>query len=856
MRLTSNCFEGRCLWFIVSALSALLWTVVAGPSGVAAAGEAAPNPPAPVALSHGGKALLPVVIGVRASEPTKVVAAELAQYLGRMTGGEFKVETRAEGGGGGIVLGRPGDFDKLPFEATFGPGPFEREDYLLRSVGGGLYLLGASDLAVSHAAWDVLFRLGHRQFFPGETWEVVPAAADLSLGVDERVSPSFHARRIWYERNWGGYNQEPYAQWCRRNRSGNGFDLHSGHAYLGIIDANKAEFDKHPDYFALLDGKREMRPDAKFCIANAGLRKLVVEHAVRHFTQNPAADSISMDPSDGGGWCECEACAAIGGPSTRVVTLANEVAKAVNKLNLGPKYVGHYAYHFHAAPPAVRVHPNVIPSATHGLLAGGFTFDEVLEGWQKQGAAMGVYDYLSVTDWDWNLPRGGHGARPGELAKFIPAIHAKGVRFYDAQSGDAWGPTGLGHYVVSRMLWDVREAGRLDATVEDFLDKAFGPAKEPMREFYRLNNFETQLRPTSDLIGRMYRQLDAARKATADPRVLARLDHLTLYTRYAELYHAHANGTGKVEDVARHTHRMRLTMMVHSYSLWVHLVGQGPADSPVHPLKNDAPYRADEVAKILADGMAKNVPVDPGFAGVEFSRKLVPAAAALKLAEVPPGSFPTQPQGRQRYAIWVPEGAGKLDLKVTVEKVWALQTPRVSLFSTQAVTSDPVAADESYQPDGKTYNVSLKTPYAGLHRVETVDGGDYTRIEWPADVPVTIETGVDTPGVMDHFRGAWTMYFYVPKGTKQVGGWASRIANWAPRISGKLLDADGREALDFGAAEEGWFNVPVPQGQDGRLWKFQDTQGQRLLMTVPPYLARTAAELLLPAEVVESDAKR
>jgi hypothetical protein len=109
--------------------------------------------------------------------------------------------------------------------------------------------------------------------------------------------------------------------------------------------------------------------------------------------------------------------------------------------------------------------------------------------------------------------------------------------------------------------------------------------------------------------------------------------------------------------------------------------------------------------------------------------------------------------------------------------------------------------------------------------------------------------------VKNHFRGRWSLYFYVPKGTRAVGGWASRIANWAPRISGTLLDADGRKVHDFGKADDGWFSVPVAAGQDGRLWKFQETHGQRLLMTVPPCLARTAEELLLPREVVEADGR-
>ena len=67
---------------------------------------------------------------------------------------------------------------------------------------------------------------------------------------------------------------------------------------------------------------------------------------------------------------------------------------------------------------------------------------------------------------------------------------------------------------------------------------------------------------------------------------------------------------------------------------------------------------------------------------------------------------------------------------------------RVKLFSPQDVTLNAVASDESYKPDGKTYEITLKTPYAGLHKVDFVDGGDFTRIEWPAGWPVTIESGI------------------------------------------------------------------------------------------------------------------
>lgn len=90
------------------------------------------------------------------------------------------------------------------------------------------------------------------------------------------------------------------------------------------------------------------------------------------------------------------------------------------------------------------------------------------------------------------------------------------------------------------------------------------------------------------------------------------------------------------------------------------------------------------------------------------------------------------------------------------------------------------------------------------------------------------------------------MYFYVLKRTKIVGGFASG--------EGLLVKASGRKVYQF-TAKPGYFSVPVEKGEDGRLWKFQNSAGQRTLMTVPPCLARNAKELLLPAEVVEKNAK-
>lgn len=804
-----------------------------------------------VEMAREGKALMPLIISASASENVKKSATELVGLLRKITGADFQIETGD--GQRGIVVGKASDFKKLPFAQTFESGAFHREDYVMRSEAQGLYLLGSSDLAVSHAVWDFLHHLGYRQFFPGPTWEVIPSETNLKVELNVAKSPDFSSRRIWY--NWGtwGYNQLPYQQWCERNRATQGFRLNSGHAYGNIIAANAEQFAAHPEYFALIDGKRiTTGGDLKFCISNPGLRKLVADYAVKVFKTNPDLDSISMDPSDGGNWCACEPCRKMGSVSDRALTLANEVARAINKLGLGEKYVGMYAYNEHSPPPSIQADPHVIVSVTTAFLHGGLSFDQILKGWKERGATMGVYDYLSVVAWDWNLPRGAKGGNLQAIADSLPRFHQQGARFYDAESGDCWGPCGLGYYLASRVMWDIDDAKKTDEIVEDFLEKSFLTAKKPMSEFYRLINQESSRRQPSDLIGRMYRSLAEARKATSDSRVQARLNDLILYTRYAELYYAASAGSAPVEQAARHAYRMRKSMMVHSYGLWCRLVSQEAALSESHPWKSEEPFTETEFVKILADGIANNQPVDPGFEDVAFSNKLLPAAP-LQLPEVRKGSWPSAPQDQQRFFVWLEPKTPSLKLKVRVERRYANRMPKLSLFSPQAVDIKAVAETEDYKPDGQVRELTLPTKYDGLHRIETVDGGDNTFLEFPPGMPVTLESGIETSGVTSQFRGDWSLYFYVPKGTKVVGGWASRIANWAPRISGKMLDGAGKEVLDFGKIEEGWFKIPVAPGQDGKLWKFENSQGQRLLMTVPPYLARSAEELLLPAEVVEKD---
>lgn len=844
---------------VSAVLAAIGWAIVSA-HGAHALGSVE------LELAANDEAALPIVIGEDAGDEVRKTAEELADYLERISGAPFSVETGD--GSGGIVMGVPDDFEALPTDdVAFDHGPLHRDHYVIRSKEEGLYLLGATPLAVQHATWDLLYRLGHRQFFPTDTWEVVPELPEIRVALDVSEQPEFYNRMG--PRGAPGRDREIWSRWHDRNRMTSGFSLRTGHQYSAIIRRNQEAFDANPEFLALVDGERG---GSKFCISNDDLRALVVEDAINRTDRD--TDSITMDPSDGGGWCECEPCAEMGSVSDRVVLLANEVAEAIDDLGYGEKYVGIYAYAGHSPPPNVEVHPKVVVSVATGFIRGGYTFEELLDGWSAKAPVLGIRDYHDVHTWSRAMPRRARGGNVRYLVDRIPYYYERGARFMNSESSDSWGANGLGYYLSAHLLWDTEAAGNVDALIEDFVDKAFGSAHEPMREFYHLiaEDHETT-RTNEDLLARMYEALDEARRLSHDAEVMARLDELALYTRYVELMLAFEDARGEARDeiapeLFRHGYRMRDTILIPIRSLYRNLRNRqgievpeeanphpfrlGQASEDLDPWMSSEPFTAEEIDGFVREGVANHEKTQLDFETVSFSDDLVPAADRLELAEVETGRFsrshPSTFRRDTTMYTWFESNEQQLVLNVTGGTIWQDRgNVRFELHSPKEVFSEPVAVDESVEPTGEVQEVVLETPYSGLHQLEWSDGNAGTSVEWPENWPMTIRSSMDDPANLRNSR--WNLYFYVPKGTQVVAGYATNNR-------GTILDVEGNEIFDFTDLEspESYFEVDVPEGKDGQIWKFHNSYGRRKLMTVPPYLARNARELMLPREVVEADA--
>jgi hypothetical protein len=441
-----------------------------------------------------------------------------------------------------------------------------------------------------------------------------------------------------------------------------------------------------------------------------------------------------------------------------------------------------------------------------------------------------------------------------------------GARIMNSEAGNTWIANGLGYYLSGRMLWDVDAADEVEGLIDDFLEKSFGNAQEPMRRFYEMIALDYDSpRSNEDLLANMYGYIKEARALTEDPLVLARLDDIALYTRYVELWFRFEKAVGDdtrekaAQDVYRLAYRMQGRMLLSAGATYSYLRGRGinvpeyanpRKQEYIEPWTSNKLFTGEEIEQFIGEGVAAYKKDNMGFQPVSYSEDLVPAAEMLGLPEVSTGDMGSDNSfySHQKMFTWFWPDNKQLTLDVTGGLIVAYRdrgNVRFKLFSPKEALVEPVDTNRSVPPDGEMYQIVLKSPYDGIHELEWDAGGNRSRVKWPEGHPMTVRSSINDPADL---IGNWKLYFYVPKGTKSVGGYAS-----SKNI--QVFSGDASEVLDLRNTDRGagYFNIPVPDGQDGTLWQLQCASVTVRLMTVPPYLARNEKELLLPKEVVEAD---
>ncbi len=842
------------------------------------------------------------VIAVPANAPTQVkqdIAPDLAKVLQQVIGGGQIPVVNLPVRQPAIVLALATDFPQIAKRhrlADLGP-----EGYLIRSERNRLWLLANTALGLQHAVSGLLYEIGCRWYFSHPVWTVIPYQPTLRVRLNLREQPAFKDRVIWY--TWGAPTAQisaHYHNWFRRNRQGGHFKVDASHAYERYIPYS--EFEKHPEWFGLVDGKRQ---PYQLCVSNPEVQQRVVEGVLKLFESDPGRDMVSVEPNDGGGHCECDKCRAIGNVSDRAFYLANLVAKAV-RARYPDKWVGLYSYAYHSEPPRLRIEPGVYVQVTTGFRYTKLSFEEQVNRIRDAGAAVGLYDYYSVQEWFWDLPGAPQAARFYELAQNLKRYHRLGLDTVSAQASTDWITSGLGYWIAAQLMWNPRLDEK--ALAEDFFQKAFSRAAAPMRRLYHRWSRGERLSPRNLKLA--LQDLREAYGLAEDPAVQARLDHVAMYLHWVRLWLEYdrvarwdeggklVNDPSEVLERARqlvdYTLRIQDAEVVHAYfhvhTGWSRYRFAALERIPGFDWKQAEEWKkptgsipsAEEARRHLEDDLRRLnelVPDAVEIEGKEFTGKLVPLAQRLPAAVRAWGDVPRSPLFVESGVhLFAGKGGERLRLTYTpfdsghtVDCRWSLQREDgqpVSRGWVQAERGQPATLETTLDEDG----VYAFTP-----------GTDYWRaaqIGFDAR-PLSVWCGradrVGKPPLRLWLpRLDQPLYFYVPKGTRHFvigiveGGFPqSTIELRLPDgtvvrrenvLSGDqlciIVDEDKRQYGEIAEMPKQTvlpsqqLSVRVPNGADGQIWALSLSSLRCVveLYDVPPYLARHPAELLVPED--------
>lgn len=367
--------------------------------------------------------------------------------------------------------------------------------------------------------YEFLESLGVRWYMPDEELgTVIPKKKDIVINDMEIKKEPLLSFRYFHA------FPRMAPTWNKRLRLGGSIAYWSNHTLIHITDNNEKT---HPEYFDTIDGKI----DAKGCCGHARqlffppLQKAMVKYLDKCFQAFPELTYGAVGESDGygypgdiakkAGWDKLKERGQSGRMSDYFWTFVKNVASDVGK-KYPEKYVIGIAYSTHRLVPENidKLPPNVAVTYcqsrdTSMLPANRSVIHEDREAWFKKMSnnQFFIWDYYLVHSWRHRYPP-------------IPAIFTKiqseeAKKLYggkqqgefiecsfdwDKKKGLTVRYPGINHltyYLQSKLYWD--KDLDLNAFMDDYCEKFYGPAKDEMREFFNFAE-EVWTRPESRTI--------------------------------------------------------------------------------------------------------------------------------------------------------------------------------------------------------------------------------------------------------------------------------------------------------------------------------------------------------------------
>jgi hypothetical protein len=441
----------------------------------------------------------PIVISRHCSPSEKHSANDLRYYLRAISNANFYLVTdQAEQANKEILLGESEHLHRLGLGIDYAR--LGDEGFIIKTQGDYLIIAGGGLRGTMYGAYTFLEKYLGCRWFSSRASEI-PKRDVIAIGhIDDMEVPPLEYRDVHYADAFD-------ADWAARNKLNSAFSRLDGerggkvsyfpfvHSFDMLIPGEL--YDKHPEYFPLIGGKR-VDGYVQRCLSNAGALKLAKERVMKWIQEHPEAEIVSISQNDTGSWCQCPECSALdeaeGSPSASILNFVNEIAEEVQK-QYPDKAIDTLAYQYSRKPPrGLRPRENVIIRLctieccfSHSLeecdAGENGRFREDIKEWSRIAPKLYVWDY--VTNFaHYIMPFPNLYVLKPNIEFFI----RNNVRGIFEEGNYSTGGNGefaeLRAYLLAKLLWNP-DVG-VDKIMEDFLGGYYGKAAPPIKAYIEL----------------------------------------------------------------------------------------------------------------------------------------------------------------------------------------------------------------------------------------------------------------------------------------------------------------------------------------------------------------------------------